>query len=1262
MSEKKKRSINSLKLFQDLIINKDEEASSEESLQKSEIIKKREMVTYKKLQNLDIATYDYIFLDRQFCQKTIQDFASFKELLEEIKQKYKPELLNNKNIKSIISEGKFCFNKYNITKLMLFNEKKIKNLEISLNSKYINTSDMKYKYCHFYTTKTFFRGKHCFEIEILQMEDFEITFGILNINYIDVFKRVFGKSKNNEFGQKINFALMNNFEYFQLKSPIFMKKINNVYHHYLSYGDIIGLCYDLDKKLLYLFLNGEIINIYVLNISIDTNNSFVPVISLGKFKEIIFNPGPNLQFQKNYERMGFIPLDENGENNYEKSQLVNVTNQYIDILINNGKTLINNKNITYSDINQIYNYIFDFLGNVSFQHSYIIQNCFIKNMPFMNDNNINDELEFYYICIRYILNSVKDQKALLNNIIKNLIESIHIGLITGQSSFKKLYLLLSHLFSKKDIISIISKFNSKTIRNIFSQIFIHFHPFENLLQKINLDFNISTNPNVILEKNNSINNNNDFIFKDIVTNSSEFSKNIFLGQGEYYRQNIQPIFSKFVEIILRSGIESEDNKNESDNILMKHFKDYFKSIKERICSSYASKGEKELNNILKSFFIPGMLLFNNSYKREENNLISFSIKNYLNEDKYEKLGGTMKFITENHVKEIKNFEEISKMKINSVNNVFILLFLDSFFCADESTIFWTIFNQMISKFEDFSKAKFITSVQKNSYESIHKKFIKLIEYNLCFLNLEEIEIFVKFLQNFVDFINNELYMKKLIYFLPEKIFYRFKYIIQFLKTVIKSSANEILFDENTNSNDNHIFDIMIYLKEREKCLKTLCNQCLKQYISILVKIISDKNIKKLEFKSEILSTLQSSIIEEQYFTDEEIYNIFNFLNEIHNDIEYKKSVNDFLKIFENKIVHRENNFTNLGKRLNKLLELKENNNLLRTILILLYSNMNSSLSKLEEIFAEYKFKPRSNSNNNIINNININDNDNNDDNDNDINEGINIINNLNNFLFGVGVINPFMPGNRVIIVRNRNIRRNIQQLSDKEKLDLLNNYMKETYLQFVKLINFYKLTSNVVELYDFSSFENKYLNNLLISLYNIVFSSTNSNKINDNNVINSYKKLTEIILKLYSTIFNNISSLNKENIIKELAKRRNLYHLKEIGEFFDKQFEQKKDEKKNNNDKTKFFNDFIMNLEKLVPEEETTKLINIKASPGNSELKIDEKNLCQICADSVIDTHIIPCDHSICRNCLFQCLSGNKSCPFCRVQIQGIKEDKNFKI
>ena len=921
MSEKKKRSLNSLKLFQGLIINKDEEDSSNELLQKSSIIKKREMISYKKLQNLDLATYDYIFLDRQFCQKTIQDFASFKELIQEIKQIYEPQLLNNKNILSIKVEGKFCFNKYNITKLLSFNEKKIKNLEISSNSRYIRTRDIKYKCCHFYTTKTFFKGKHCFEIEILQMDDFEITFGILNINHIDVFKREFCKSKNNELSQNVNFnfSLMYNLEFFKLKSPIFFKKNNNLYHHYLSYGDIIGLCFDLDKKLLYLFLNGEIINTYVLNISTGSNISFVPIISLEKYKEIIFNPGPNLKFQENYIKLGFIPLDENGENNYEKSQLVNVTNKYIDILINNGKTIINNKNITYSDINQIYNDIFDFLGNVSFQHSYIIQNCFIKTIQANNNyENNNDELEFYYICIRYILNSVKDQKTLLNNIIKNLIESIHICLITGNSSFKKLYLLLSHLFSKQDIINIISKFNPKSIRNIFSQIFIHFHPNKNFLQNINLDINITSKkiPNL---KNTSF---DDIIFKDIVSNSSEFYNNLFLGQEEYIKQNIKQIFSKLVGIILKSGIETDDNKNVNENFLMKNFKDFFKLMKERICSAYASKGEKEFNNILKSFFIPGMLLFNNSYKKEENNLISFSIKKYLNEDNNEKLGGTMKYINENHVKEIKNFEEISKMKINSANNVFILLFLDYFFCENEASIFWSVLDQMISKFEDFSPTKFINSVQRDSSEFLHRKFIKLIEYNLCFPNFEDIEIFVKFLQNFAVFINDELYEKKLIYFLPEKIFYRFKHIILFLKTVMKRLSQEILFDENTNSHNNNITDIKTMLKLKKEALKILCKQCLKQYLSILVKIISDKNIKKLEFKCEILKTLQNSITEEEYFTDEEIFNIFNFLNEIHNDVEYKKSVNDFLKIFDNKIFVKDKVFTNLGKRLNKLLEKK----------------------------------------------------------------------------------------------------------------------------------------------------------------------------------------------------------------------------------------------------------------------------------------------------------------------------------------------------
>ena len=92
---------------------------------------------------------------------------------------------------------------------------------------------------------------------------------------------------------------------------------------------------------------------------------------------------------------------------------------------------------------------------------------------------------------------------------------------------------------------------------------------------------------------------------------------------------------------------------------------------------------------------------------------------------------------------------------------------------------------------------------------------------------------------------------------------------------------------------------------------------------------------------------------------------------------------------------------------------------------------------------------------------------------------------------------------------------------------------------------------------------------------------------------------------------------------------------------------------------------FIDTMEKIYPEEELLKLNN-EASKASIELtksgnKI-EKNICTICADSIIDTHILPCEHFICKNCLLHYLSEKKICPFCRVEIKGIKEDPYFKV
>ena len=1272
MSEKKnnRRTISSLKLFRDIIIK------NEEDIFEKSFNKKKEMITYKNLQNLDLTTYDFIFLDRQLSNTTTQDFSSFTALIKQIKNKFKPDLLTSRDMQTIKLEGKFSFNKYNITKLVCFHDKKIKNLEMSINSKYILANEIKNKIANFFVSKSLFKGKHCFEIQILNTNGINLYFGLLNINYFDMFKKEYCKSNNNDLNYKlINYNLLHNFEIFKIENPIFIKKNNDIYHHYISYGDILGFCIDLNKKLFHLYLNGELINTLILDLDLESNTSYSPVISFGRNTEILFNPGENLKYKESYKNMGFIPLDKDYRNNYETSQLKNVTKEYLNILINNGKSIINNKNITYSDINQIYHEIFDFLGNIAFQHSYIIQKCFIENILNKNEDNYED-LELYYICIKYILNSVKEQKILLKNIILNLVESIHLNLKLGNIIFRKSYNLLSYLFSKKDIIKIISQFRPSTMSSIFSQIFTSLNSHEDIFQKINLDFIIKLeNPiNIKLEEKEKI-------FKDVVTNFDTFHKYLITAQNEYMNQNIPELFSNIVEILLKNGIEQE-NQNMLDNFIIKNLNDFLKTKKEEINKCvFVDKKLCLISEILKAFFIPGMLLFNNEYNKEqkkENNLISYSIKKYIEDTDSEKLGGTEKTINEQFIKDIPNYEEINKMKINSFNDTFLCMFSD-FFLKSAGNI-WDSINQFVNKYEEFSKIKFINCVNKESSETMHNRFIRYIENKLYYPNFTEMGIVVNFLNNYVNFLLDEIYPKKLIYLFPENIFYYFGRIITFLKNILnkisfKNDFIEYYLNINSPKNNAHLTKI----ETEKKNLENICKKCFKQYITFLAKIISDKNIKKIPFKCDIFNILQNSIKREEFYTDQEFFYIFDFANEIHNNSEYKIFVHEFIKIFDNKIIeiiNGQNTFNNLGNRIYDLCKTNNDNNILRIVLALLYSEINYSLSKLEESFAEYKFKPRSNTRSNIPNNNN------NDNNNDDNNIEVNIEdNNANEIGFQFQLIRQLFQargGNPIVIFRNIAPRRNIEQLSDQEKLGLLHDSLKNIYSKFSQLINFYLLCHDIKLLYDFNSFENKYLNNLLVSLYNIVFAPNNSNKITDNNVMNSYKKLHVKILKFYKVIFNIINNLKDENILKEISKRRNIYHLKEIGECFNKLNEQKdqKNEEnknktitvsnliKNNNEKTdtKYYNDFVSYLEELIPEKDIFKLINVNNTPGNSAVKTEEKNLCSICADSTIDTHILPCEHSICRNCFYQCLSGNKACPFCRVQIQGIKEDKNFKI
>ena len=143
------------------------------------------------------------------------------------------------------------------------------------------------------------------------------------------------------------------------------------------------------------------------------------------------------------------------------------------------------------------------------------------------------------------------------------------------------------------------------------------------------------------------------------------------------------------------------------------------------------------------------------------------------------------------------------------------------------------------------------------------------------------------------------------------------------------------------------------------------------------------------------------------------------------------------------------------------------------------------------------------------------------------------------------------------------------------------------------------MTDDISDLYEFNEFGIKYIYDLLLSLYEqIIIHINNIDKTIDNNIILLYIKLCSNIFVLYHNIFLNISNLNN-NIMKEMAKRRNIYHIKDIITCVNKFIESqkvnnliKKYEIEKLKNYAKFLNEFHAKLEKLIPEEET--LINIQ--------------------------------------------------------------------
>ena len=690
-----------------------------------------------------------------------------------------------------------------------------------------------------------------------------------------------------------------------------------------------------------------------------------------------------------------------------------------------------------------------------------------------------------------------------------------------------------------------------------------------------------------IQNNIDDNSSNNSYFPNIIISKETLKKTIDLNKGNFltHSKEIVELYSQFIIILFKNGTEKENKK------IFNVFKKFYE--KEIDFNCFISI-KIFFYDLFKTLFIPAMKSFNSEYKNKNKNI---SIKKYLSQNEVDgqKIGGTIRHIYTEYVIQIPDFVNLLKYKINNYDNIIFIELLYLLFIKEKGKNFWDL---LFSNFDKMwivcSNLNFLKNAKNYSFEKIHLLFISYIYYNLYVINLNELEILIQFLYNLSDFILNELYPKKLIYFIPEIIILRFEQVTNFISSFLKIIKKE---KEKFNLSKDEKKEIIFGLCE-------LSEKCLRQFLSILLKIRGDLNISKLYLKCDCVKILINHLRSVELFNDDDLSSIFTFYDLIHNKPEYENCTQTLLTIFDFNF-YLDPKY-NLDLRINNLCKI--NRDFLRVLIKLLYNNMNKSLSLLEERFSEYKFIPNSNQNH--------------------INQISNIQNN----------------NNQINNINHNNIQNIHIESSDNEKLILLEKAFDDVGIQIIRLITFYRISSDVKELYESNTFENGKLINLLLSLHEIIFSS-NKKKIDDKN--NSYKELLNNVEYFYFTIISSIIKQNNQDIIKKLSYQMNILHFKEILQIFEK-FNPVKDKK---DDKYKYFKDFIEQLEKFDKDKEMEKRKTVIAL-----------NICSICSDSTIDTHLVPCNHTLCRNCLYQCLSENKSCPFCRVEIKGIKEDANFKI
>ncbi len=263
------------------------------------------------------------------------------------------------------------------------------------------------------TNNCIFKGKWCYEVLLITNGSFQIGFS----QYNSIFTQINGIGND-----LLSFS-------FDGSKKLSLHKNKFSYGNIWDCGDIIGVCIDLDNKLLEYYLNGKKLGICFENIPVGENIVYYPSITINKNEKCVFNFG-QYNFQYNYYGYKIFDFNINWS----------VSIKFFDLLKNDLVGYLNQDLSFYEKI-LIFYQIFDYLIHISFNDPFIFKKY---GIPFLNDlyhkdqnllkvflDNLidfipekKDKVKFVYFIVDNITSLIEENSVLGKKGIPNWIENI----------------------------------------------------------------------------------------------------------------------------------------------------------------------------------------------------------------------------------------------------------------------------------------------------------------------------------------------------------------------------------------------------------------------------------------------------------------------------------------------------------------------------------------------------------------------------------------------------------------------------------------------------------------------------------------------------------------------------------------------------------------------------------------------------------------------------------------------------------------------